>query len=1258
MKGKSSNNRRGSWLSLLFVLPFHTVGWLALTLSLTTLFVDRSGLGKHELESLLAARLSPLGSSVSIGALHFDWLGPGLTVEDLRILSGDRENLHIEHIYVSVGLGDNFRPILKRVHVDGGRVLLSENTAEELRAIANTTEQDDLEPIQLPSIQVRGLSVDLEVPGFEASNLGSIDLSMESESTAPERITGRLLLPSRHGSEETTEIFISGLVDLQGDLQVHAITDQLNIDAWDTPAFMPVSRIRELAPQGQLSLHATGGLSLAGELTPHGTIRLKLADGSLQLPTVSAGVEDLTVEAFCRFEPGLDEDYWSPQSWAGSARIRASWDGQELTAGLRLGDSARAGKSLEAWLNAPDFNLRTPAITALETPDILPTIYGALDPYGQVNLRFGITCDGDYMPGMDLWPAIEYSVLIQNNSQLQAAYHGWPDIDQPNVKPMSFALPAKVDEALVVYAHTKRFPRHNLLDTRFTGKHPNGPFHGSYQQWSNPVDMPPFAPGYGRFESELLITVPEIAIDKALNSYLPGLWEIPELTEIYGDYGLGQSGRAAVHLRLCSRANIPNSALWLEIAAHDLRAAEMNLPVPARDVKADVLVIDDGRQASCISFAAKGRTESILELKVAGRSRREALEPGLGERLPRFGLIDIELQGIDVQGSDLDIAAEYLPEVMEAVAAFAPRGSAGLHFVRQEQTELDVRMWGEVTPTGSGFSLYPEVFGIQCDGVRGRVFVDIEGLLLPREGYDLATPNLPRNLVRIAPLITTWRDEYPAACSVEFSSDADLVGKVIGAGLRPADRGLLADIAVALDKNPRELLAEFEPFQFGGAVDFDYEFRIPEDPDLFEGLLDLQLRDNDVAKRTGLTLSRLQGKVQHRGDTLHSPRISAQLGKTPIALKQVAIVLAEGEIRSEADLEAEGIVIDADLLGQFFEPESVTHMLEDLKLRGTIDVNEGHMKLRFKDDLEPELTFTGEATLSDALIVAKAPLEIRSARIDIQEFFLQGDDLRGWGTISDLYGRVLGRDLAQVELMVSLFGTQFTIEQLSGQFCRGQLAAIAAPKSDGRSEPVLSIDLQPPYRFQTGLSLADVDVGLLLQDVLSSEIAARGLLDAQFRLRGELDDLYGIKGSGYAGIRQTILWSVPVVRDLFGQLGLDETAVFDEMESDFRIEYGQVLLDGMRVHSPLLSLRGSGSVGFDGSLDQRLQITYSLIDKTGPFKALIYWLQDNLLAIAVRGDMSKPKIITLGVFSSPFVSPEDHWRSLPSPGFSKLPERF
>ena len=157
---------------------------------------------------------------------------------------------------------------------------------------------------------------------------------------------------------------------------------------------------------------------------------------------------------------------------------------------------------------------------------------------------------------------------------------------------------------------------------------------------------------------------------------------------------------------------------------------------------------------------------------------------------------------------------------------------------------------------------------------------------------------------------------------------------------------------------------------------------------------------------------------------------------------------------------------------------------------------------------------------------------------------------------------------------------------------------------------------------------------------------------------GDTADVLGIQGSGSLQVKESRLWSVPVFRALFSRLGLDNTAVFDRMSTRLRIKRGVIEMADILVHSPLLQLAGHGTIDFDGGLKHDLEVRYDLVDRLGPFRRLLYTIQNELLSVAIRGDMSRPEVILKNPITSLFSRNRDRYRALPLPGYAPLPPRF
>lgn len=1244
-------------LRWIIILPLRSLGWLAWILLIFAAFMQGSNYGQHELEGLLRRRLDPLGSSVSLAGVRFDWLGPGLTVQELRVEKNGREHLYLQNIYVSAHFGFDGGVTLDRIDIDRGSLLISEEAIADVRALVNSgsaTGTVKSEPLQLPAVEIRAFDVRFETPDRGSARLGEIELSMQSHGAGYSRILGRVRLPRAAGEHATPELALSGLVDSNGLLELHTVIENLDLASWDVPALPAFDVLRALNPSGRVSLHTTGSVQLDGELAPRGDLRLLLEDGGLQVPGTSEPVKELQIAFQASFRPAPEQSFWTPAAWRGGARLNATWDGQQIRAGVRIGQAARPGLALESWLQTPYLLVDTPALAAMQSPQLLPTLFGALDPAGRVNARFAIAIPE---PSADE-PATgaEYVVRVDNVEPLTAAYYGWPDPLHPDVPPMSFPMPATVDDANVIFAYTPRFPRPNLLDVRFRGSHRAGPIDGSYQSWPNPIDMPPFAQGFGLSEGDLVVHVPRLALDDDLDGYLQGLDQLPAVMRIFEDYGI-EAGTVAAKLRLCWRKEFTKSAVELQVEAHQVFATYADLPVPAQGMNGTVHFVDGGLGKSAIGFNMRGRTSSAKGLHVAGRVRSEQASAEERTRPTRFGVYQVDVQSFDLEGSDLGLIGSALPDVQEAVAEFDPHGSVQFQSTRTSRLSEDILSWTEVSPLGANFHVRPTAFPMDSGNVRGRVIVDVQA------SDSLVTPMGPeppvvRTRTRISPLLATWKSQVLVGFHGEFNSTAASTGRVVGAALPGLDRELIDDLLHAAEIDSSKTLEDLRGMTMNGAVDFEYGFDIPHPEALPITGYDLHFRDVEISDESGLHISELRGDLVYAENRVRSRQLSARLGGTPFRLTSVELNRTPTGFVVQADLGRRRLQIAPELLEQFLDKETTKRLFEEFELRGTLDLESGHVSIEVPENAPLKIRLSGEATLSDAYMALGLPVSVRSARVRLEDVILEGDDLRGWGRIEDLYGQILGRDLAQTNLLLSYHGSQITVEEFEGNFCRGTVRGLGAGGERDLPAPVLTLDLLPPYAFRAGLRLSDVEVRLLLEDVFSSGIADRGWLDGQFQLVGDLENLFDIRGSGRGRVSQTILWSVPVLRDLFGQLGLDETAIFDAMETDFEIENGEIKMEGMYVHSPLIKLRGAGVMGFDGKLKHDLELRYSLVEGAGPFGDIIHWLQNRLLGISIRGDMSRPKVLLRGVFSNPFTDLDDNWRALPAPGYTPLPARF
>ena len=64
------------------------------------------------------------------------------------------------------------------------------------------------------------------------------------------------------------------------------------------------------------------------------------------------------------------------------------------------------------------------------------------------------------------------------------------------------------------------------------------------------------------------------------------------------------------------------------------------------------------------------------------------------------------------------------------------------------------------------------------------------------------------------------------------------------------------------------------------------------------------------------------------------------------------------------------------------------------------------------------------------------------------------------------------------------------------------------------------------------------------------------------------------------------------------------------------------------------------------------------MDKLGPLRELLYWLQNSLLTVEVKGDLYNPMVILRNSLIDLFTSDPKSDPVLPLPNLSGLPKRF
>jgi AsmA-like protein len=1243
------------------------LGWVVLALVVGIQFVERSGLATRWAEQWLSSRLGPLGAELELGEVDVHWLDPAVVLRDFK-LEDRGELLAANELRLTFGLTEDGGVTVERVEVQGGRVRYGPALVHSLRGLFDLAPQDDpmpdpatSGPRPLPSLRVRDLALALEVPDGGSVPLGVLALDIDGRSTEDADLRGRFRLPARKGSR-APEVRIRGRAEPGGRLSLESWGDRIDLAAWQIPELAMLDPFAQLQARGTLSLSSTGVVSLTGEEDPRAELRLSLSGGAVVLPFEDHHIEEANVELELAYSPQGDERLWSRAAWTGRGELAGAWEGHRFQGGLRLGSWATPGTVFEQWTELESLPIGDPLLELLGHPKELETVAHSIDARGHVKLTAAVRCFDSWAPPEDPLPHLETIAVFADSGDVVAKWQGWPS--RAGARPIGFPMPAQVSSAKGVFARTPRLARRNYLGLKVVGAHKGGPVDLQVYTWSPRVDMSPLAPGYGLPELDLLIESSGIAIDEDLRVALAELGEIQPALTAWDDYS-PVGGVAAGQLRLSGRAEFPFPITHVSVQLAGVGLTPRLFPAQLDSVDGELEVLSNGVDEVAVRFDAEGQLAGGSRARLQGRLRAPAGRD-FEDLPPAFEVAQLRADNIDFDGPIRSLIDEQLPGVGAVLRDYEPHGSADLHATLLRSPGSASREFEfRINPRGP-VNVTPKAFPVRADAVRGRVFVKADAPIATS-----VEPRPPTVSTRVVALRGEWPSHITVSFRGEFPAGEPGSFRVSGAGLRlfASEDDVIRPTAF-LRQLDREIAgpagsglihtAELESISLLGSVDFQTDVQLSESAvDAAPGEHRFHVRGGRFAAGASLQLDDIGGRFDVTDGVVRGGDVSALFAGTQITADGFELHATDDGFALETDFRASNVPLDPEHLAILLDEATRRALFDELHWHGRLDVPQGHLAFTSSGAGRRETRLSGEVRLSDCFLDLGLPLSVRSARGRIENLVLDEGGVRGFGRIEDLYGQIAERELGPAQMLVSYHGSRLTIDELEGTFERGQVRGLAeAPSPAVRPATVLAVDLIEPFPFLLALELERVDVARLLEGVFASNIADRGDLNARLRLSGRLDDPLSLEGRGGGELTDTRLWSVPVFRDLFSQLGYDATAVFDSMSCNFQLQDGSVRLDQVDVHSPLFSLEGDGRLDLDGSLKMDLELRYALVDKVKILTSLVYLVQNTLLEVAIRGDLSRPQVFLQGALTRLFQDVDSAERGLPIPRPSSLPVRF
>ncbi|HED65172.1 MAG TPA: hypothetical protein ENJ09_06405 [Planctomycetes bacterium] len=1272
---------------------------------LALLIAEETGLLTGMVQRGLAWRFGPLGDGLEVDAVRLRWFEPGVDLSGIRLNDEDGENLlRLDRVHLALHPSTN-API-DHVRVEGGWVRISTALVESLDRFAEewAGEETDSDSgrAKLPSILVTDFrtEIDLELPGESSIvRVGSVDLEATPSASGYLQIQGRLTPDLSGAVDGTGAIRVLGQQNADGSFLVRAVADALNLE---TSGFHMPPSLGPLPVEafgGRLSLAASARISFEGDFEISGNLRARLFDAHLQPRRGDPWLEDLTIDLDSRLALSGGRDLWDRDLWDTAVRLRTRWaaeDDPSLATPVEIwglfGKRVPRGAWARCFARARTLPLDERVLVAAgATPahrDLWES-WNAFSPEGNVDVSMDAVIRRERLEGAFRYP-ITAALFAQSRGSAGICFAGFPD-EGPRARPgdklgIPQACTTLNGQAALTF-DAERARRWRLAIPRVHAK-------------AGAADAEGWAFLSERDDDTGLLTpyldcefrVAPFALDE---TWLGALSASPLTRDIVRDYR-PTAGTVSTRWFLHDGPESYGLTAQGDVQLEDASLAWSPLPIPIQGASGSVR-LRWGRRASRVEYAegeyrrglplgvrsfgvawdidnSQGVGTRDVAAHVRGFVRDVALPdptplPDPAE-IPLFWALDVDVQGLGLRGQNAQLLEAFLPEFGPQRDELEARGRIDVHYESVQASETAPYI-AHVEVTPREVEVTPRVFP--------RRTTDLVGRVLARVDFGGLTENEEAAIDARGQLTGSWPQGVALGSVLNLSGDT-LDITVVGAGPDPEDPGLKGAVAAALSRDqPGASGVDFSESSFKGFIDFIAHSKLRVDDPEAEAETDFHLFLRNCSLLGGsLRLDDLNGRLDQSAEVLRAERILASLAGHRVELLDVALfpVEAADQVPGSDELleraaprgRASGLVtqvtlrsvdlpMDSAHIERVLGPEAAAALPGEDEFQALLDIEDAKVLLATTEDGESVVALSGKLRPHDLSLTFGLPITVHTADVHLEEMVIERGGVRAWASIENLDADIAERELKDARMILALVDKRLTVDDLDGTFVGGRLRSLGA--SGIGSRKALGVDLALPHRFDLALSLEDVHIDRLLRGIFQSSIADAGLLRASLELSGTPEDVLGLNGRGRMRLTKGRLWSIPAARALFARLGFPDTAVFDQLDARFEVRDGVIDTHHMLVKSSLLKLYGKGALDLDGALSFDLDVRYGILDRLGLITRLIYWLNRNLVRVAIRGDFLRPEVNIRSSLLELFGGrPAKRARGLPLPGFAPLGDLF
>ncbi len=1253
------------------------VAFVALALLLVV--VDVSGVLRNALHERARELLAPHDADLELEAARLHWSDPSLRLDGVRLIDrrGD-EVLALDSIRLHFSV---LPPRVAGVEIAGASLTLGLGARELVEAWRERARPAEAKraggAVRAPWLEVEGVELRVDSRGLvdlQPAWVGPLcTLSLSSSASGVERawLRGEIVPEPRPG-RRLSPIRFSGAVDPTGRIAVQADSTDLDVDISALPEF--IARRAALFGPWRAKADLEFGAIFEG-LDPvpvDSDLRLRVDDFRPLDESNTVAPTDVSLVARASFDSSAGPD---GQLLSIVSETRGHWRSTPFEVGLRAGRAAPAGTALEVRAELPRLPLDETTYAVAEellrgplgltrSAQYTANTIDALGVEGSAEVRLDFRRERAVTPQAPARNLFALRATPREGTLLR--YLGWPDEKQV----IGFPAPVAAQRGRVLVSVDSGAERAVQVGFNALG----GPVPGGEASFDGLIQTAPY--GMAALEQRphlrFSLDVPSMDVTTGARVGLQGLGlEEFDVLERFDPRGGSLRGRMELERRPDER--LPLISLDLDLEGVGARWNE--LPAPIHDLMGEVDLrmsrsiasngtSDGGRRAIGVAVGLEGRVEAGGEVRVRV-GVRDPLERR--EDAPDDGLLrQIE---VDVTDAELAGTTRAALDQLESVRAVLDRtGVAGTLEARVRSAR-----WSPERP---------RALRIEVEPVEARLLptASTPGVEQLRGAVSIELPKVPGNGAGFAALAAGHLEgSAPGAASVEASLRLDsrlappaaaLSLELAAHGVDPLHPAWPEYLATLEDQAPALALKRVLECEPRGQIDLELEFRADRDSQLAQPpRLTAHLRSNR-ARVEGLTLEDLRGAISTDGVALDSERLDGVVAGRKVGLSSLQALPADqvGRLdRATRELLArtapgrtvEGLVTaDVALVDTLIDDELVAELTgAEQPSDWQILIDTDGTRLLLASDVDGRLALGASGTIRPHDVRFRPNLRISTIELDVGHAVLDDAGVRALGEVRRGFGDVSGLGIEDASGIVSYVGDRLTLEGLSAGFAGGRISG--QQRSDGLlGGRAASVELRPPYRFDLALAFDSIDVNQVLSQVIVGDGTDAGRLRGHMRLVGEPNDPLSLEGEGFLAIDNARLYSIPVIRDLFKQLGFDATATFDWMRTRVQVAEGRIEMQDAVAHTPLLKLVGRGALGVDGSLDHEFDIAYSLVDKVPLLSRLFYWLQSRLLRVSILGDMTRPRVILTNPLLDLVGRSRPRPPRLPYPRSDDLPDRF